>query len=84
MHRPLSLILDAYDASAPLEEAWTIPSAWYTDPRVFELERRAVFGRLARVVMVSTGAPGSSSPYVGSQTPAVSRRWVMGDADDEL
>lgn len=31
--------------SVPLERSETIPSAWYTDPRFAELERRAVFGQ---------------------------------------
>jgi choline monooxygenase len=50
MGRSLTSILDAYDAAAPLEEASTIPSAWYTDQRVFELEQRAVFGRTPQPV----------------------------------
>jgi len=37
-------ILDSYDPGAPLAEASTIPSSWYTDPRVYELEHQAVFG----------------------------------------
>jgi choline monooxygenase len=37
-------ILDRFDASLPLEEAFTIPGSWYTDPRVADLEKRAVFG----------------------------------------
>lgn len=44
MQRTVSDILDDYDAEAPLARAFTIPAAWYTDPRVHELERRAVFG----------------------------------------
>ncbi|HLL77655.1 MAG TPA: aromatic ring-hydroxylating dioxygenase subunit alpha [Pyrinomonadaceae bacterium] len=36
-------IVESYDATAPLERAWTIPAAWYVDPRVYELERAAVF-----------------------------------------
>jgi phenylpropionate dioxygenase-like ring-hydroxylating dioxygenase large terminal subunit len=45
MGRSLEDVLADYDASAPLAEASTIPGAWYTDPRVAELERRTVFSR---------------------------------------
>lgn len=45
MERLLENIIASYDADAPLAEASTIPSAWYTDERVFELERQTVFGR---------------------------------------
>jgi choline monooxygenase len=38
-------IVESYDAGAPLERAWTIPSPWYFDPRVYELEQRTVFAR---------------------------------------
>ena len=34
-----------FDPSIPIERASTPPAAWYTDPAVYELERRAVFGR---------------------------------------
>jgi len=40
----LRYIIDSYAADAPLAEASTIPSAWYTDARVFELEQQTVFG----------------------------------------
>jgi len=43
--RPLDQIIDAYRRDAPLAQAHTIPAAWYTDPRVFELERHTVFTR---------------------------------------
>jgi choline monooxygenase len=43
--RTIDEVLAAYDADAPLEKASTIPGAWYTDPRLLELERRSVFGR---------------------------------------
>jgi len=42
--RSLNDILSRYDPNAPLAEASTIPSSWYTDERVFELERQTVFG----------------------------------------
>jgi choline monooxygenase len=44
MDRSLRDLIERY-ADAPLAEAWTIPGPWYTDPRVAELERRAVFSR---------------------------------------
>ncbi|MFQ5411122.1 MAG: aromatic ring-hydroxylating dioxygenase subunit alpha, partial [Phycisphaerae bacterium] len=44
MSESIRPIIDAYDAAAPLKSAATIPSAWYTDPRIETLERRAVFG----------------------------------------
>jgi choline monooxygenase len=33
-----------FDADRPLEQARTIPSSWYFDPEIYDLERRAVFG----------------------------------------
>jgi choline monooxygenase len=41
----LNDIIESYDANAPLAEASTIPAPWYTDERVFELEKQAVFSR---------------------------------------
>ena len=41
----LTDIIDSYDPEAPLSEASTIPSSWYTEPRVFDLERQTVFSR---------------------------------------
>jgi choline monooxygenase len=43
--RDLRQIIDAYDPNAPLAEASTIPAPWYTNERVFELEKQAVFSR---------------------------------------
>jgi choline monooxygenase len=40
----LAELIAAYDTTAPLETASTIPASWYTDPGLYELERRAVFG----------------------------------------
>ncbi len=44
MHRHLQDTLSQFDPDRPLERAATIPSSWYSDPEIFELERRAVFG----------------------------------------
>lgn len=38
-------IIDSYDPTAPLDRASTIPASWYTDERVFELEKQSVFSR---------------------------------------
>jgi choline monooxygenase len=42
--KDLRQIIESYYPDAPLAEASTIPAAWYTDQRIFELERQAVFG----------------------------------------
>jgi len=38
-------ILTSYDPTAPLAEASTIPSSWYTDERVYKLEQQTTFSR---------------------------------------
>ena len=48
--RSASEIIDSYDPSAPLAEASTIPSEWYVDARIAELERHAVFGRTWQMI----------------------------------
>jgi choline monooxygenase len=40
----LTELIDSYDPNAPLEQAATIPAAWYTDERIYDLEVPAVFG----------------------------------------
>ena len=42
---PVEEIIAAYDPDAPLAEASTIPSSWYTDARVFALEKETCFSR---------------------------------------
>src|SRR5262249_13653191 len=37
------LLVD-FDPHQPLERAATIPNTWYSNPEIFELERRTVFG----------------------------------------
>ena len=41
--KPLKELISAYDPSSPLDRASTIPSAWYTDARIFQLEQQTVF-----------------------------------------
>ncbi|HYL11306.1 MAG TPA: aromatic ring-hydroxylating dioxygenase subunit alpha [Candidatus Acidoferrales bacterium] len=50
MERSLKELLDLYNPAASLEHASTIPAPWYTDPRISELERQAVFARTWQVV----------------------------------
>ena len=38
-------IINSYDPNAPLERASTIPSSWYTDKQIFQLEQQTVFSR---------------------------------------
>ena len=40
---PLKELISAYDPEVSLDRATTIPSAWYTDARIFELEQQTVF-----------------------------------------
>jgi choline monooxygenase len=40
----LEELLRAFDPNRPLAQAHTIPSAWYWNPELADLERRAVFG----------------------------------------
>src|SRR5262245_18655831 len=50
MHPHLQEMLLEFDPDRPLERALTIPNTWYSDPDIFELERRAVFGDTWQVV----------------------------------
>lgn len=50
MTRSLRQIVEDYDFESPLEAAATVPSAWYTDRRIDDLERLAVFGRNWQVI----------------------------------
>jgi choline monooxygenase len=43
-------ILASYDERAPLSRASTIPAAWYTDPRIADLERQNVIGKTWQMV----------------------------------
>ncbi|HYR74456.1 MAG TPA: SRPBCC family protein [Pyrinomonadaceae bacterium] len=50
MKASLKDLIDNYNPEAPLAEASTIPSAWYTDQRIFDLEKQTVFSRSWHVV----------------------------------
>ncbi len=50
MDSSLRDILASYNEHAPLEQAHTIPAAWYVDERIAELERQNVFGRTWQLV----------------------------------
>jgi choline monooxygenase len=50
MTRSVEEIVDEYRADTPLAHASTIPSAWYIDPRILDLERRTVFSSSWQVV----------------------------------
>lgn len=45
MREKLSQIIESYKENAPLAEAYTIPSSWYVDARVAQLENEAVFAQ---------------------------------------
>src|SRR4030095_1989815 len=50
MTRSVKEIVDDYRADTPLARASTIPSTWYVDPRIMDLETRTVFSRSWQVV----------------------------------
>jgi len=39
----LPQLIDAYDPNAPLDRAFTIPSSWYTNKDLYNLEIKTVF-----------------------------------------
>jgi choline monooxygenase len=50
MQRNVRDLLNLYNPSNPLDHAWTIPSPWYFDPGIGELEQRGVFAGNWQVV----------------------------------
>ncbi len=50
MERDVSDLLSLYNPHDPLDHAWTIPSPWYFDTQIEELEQQSVFGRTWQVV----------------------------------
>src|SRR5215469_3317803 len=50
MQRNVRDLLNLYNPQAPLDHAWTIPSPWYFDKQMEELEQRSVFAKTWQVV----------------------------------
>jgi len=50
MEPTLKEILASYNAAAALQDAYTIPAPWYTDPRIARLELQNVFSRTWQAV----------------------------------
>src|SRR5258708_16171291 len=50
MERDIRGLLNLYNPQDPLDHAWTIPSPWYFEPRVGELEQESVFAKTWQVV----------------------------------
>jgi choline monooxygenase len=83
MLRPLDQIINAYRRDAPLTQAHTIPAGWYTDPRVFDLERQTVFTRSWQVAgrVEELAAPGD---YEASESASGEPILVVRAPDDTL
>ena len=50
MQRNVRTLLNLYNPENPLDHASTIPSPWYFDESIAELENSAVFGKTWQVV----------------------------------
>jgi choline monooxygenase len=50
MDRNIHDLLNLYNPHDPLDHAWTLPSPWYFDPRIHELEQQSVFARTWQAV----------------------------------
>ena len=62
----LSELISKYDDRAALEDAFTIPASWYTNPEMLDLELRAVFGRTWQMIG-RTGQVASPGDYITAQ-----------------
>ena len=82
MERPLQQVLASYNAAAPLSEASTIPSPYYVDERIAELERQAVFSRTWQWVgrTDQVDEPGKFVTFTAADEPVV----VVRGQDNQL
>ena len=71
--------LARFDSLAPIEQAWTPPSSWYTDPEFHQRELREVFARTWQPVARSEDleVPGSYTSGVLAGEP-----WVVVRGED--
>ncbi len=71
----LADILASYDDREPLSEAFTIPAAWYVDPRIADLETQTVFSKtwqmLGRVDQVADPGQFVTATVAGEPIVAV-------------
>jgi choline monooxygenase len=79
----LEQIVERYRPDTPLAHASTIPAAWYTDPRVLDLELRTVFRRSWQVAarVEELAAPGD---YITCELPGGEPIVVVRGADGAL
>jgi len=82
MNDSVRKIIDSYNPAAPLPAASTIPSSWYTDPRIFELEAQTVFSRSWQMAARGDQLNGSGS-YATTEIAGEPIVVVRG-SDDEL
>ncbi len=75
MDDSLETIIEGYDANAPLAEASTIPASWYTDERIFELEKETIFSHswqfAARIDQLNKSGDYVTSEIAGEPIVAV-------------
>jgi choline monooxygenase len=77
----IAQLVDAYDPTAPLERASTIPASWYLDERLFDLERRSVFAR-SWTVAGRTAQVSKPHDFMSDTTPAGEPIVVVRGDDD--
>ena len=75
MKPSLTEIINGYNSSAPLAQASTIPASWYTDERIFELEKETIFSHswqfVARVDQLEKPGDYVTSEVAGEPIVAV-------------
>jgi choline monooxygenase len=73
MNTSVREIVDTYNLQSSLSEASTPPSSWYTDSRIFELERRTAFSRSWQLIgqAAQVRVPGQFVTGVIAEEPIV-------------